>query len=623
MIIGTAGHVDHGKTALVKALTGIDTDRLPEEKKRGITLELGFAPIDLEGFGAASLIDVPGHEDFVKTMISGAAGIDVGLLVIAADEGIMPQTREHFAILRLLGVPHLVIALTKSDLVDAEWLALLAEEVRALLSDSRWTDAAIVSCSAVTRAGLDELRTELTRAARAVARRNEEDLFRLPVDRSFTVKGTGTVVTGSVWSGSIARDSEIRLLPSAKTARVRRLHRHGAEVDRVGAGDRAAIALTGVDVSEVPRGSVLVGKFDWHPTKAVDAWIELADEREVAIRPSTMLRFQLAGADVAASPVTKTPVGPGFSGLARLKLEDPVAARGGDRFILRLPAPVGTIGGGVVVDPFPEQSFSSASKTFSAASAHDPCARVLALLDSAGGGGLEIAELTVRLGCAPAEVGPLLEQCGARIGGGLAFTAEHVNDAKKRLIDALVEAERTFPLGSGVQLESLRTSLDCKRELVALAVADLSEMGEVVGEAGLVRRLFWRPEISATASETIESLVHAICASGKEPPSVLELEEKFGSEVAGLLRYLEREGQVVQVETNRFYARGAVDDLVATLREKLQPGVEYEPSQLRELLGFSRKYLIPFLEYCDRAGITERRAGGRSLGRERSFLTHR
>ena len=263
MIIGTAGHIDHGKTALVKALTGVDADRLPEEKRRGITIDLGFAPLLLDGVGTIGVIDVPGHEDFVRSMLVGASGIDLGLLVVAADEGVMPQTREHLLILHLLGIPQIVVALSKSDLVDSDWLELVKSDVRALFDESEMSEPPIVSCSSRTQSGLDELRAVLRQRLEGVKPRATNDLFRMPVDRAFTVKGTGTVVTGTVWSGELPTEANVRVLPWGKISRVRRIEQHGQVADFARAGGRAAVALAGLDVNDVSRGSVLVGEQPW------------------------------------------------------------------------------------------------------------------------------------------------------------------------------------------------------------------------------------------------------------------------------------------------------------------------------------------------------------------------
>src|SRR5499427_7139542 len=284
MIVGTAGHIDHGKTALVHALTGVDTDRLPEEKKRGITIELGFAPLALDGMGIVGVVDVPGHEAFVRTMVAGATGIDLALLVVAADEGVMPQTREHLAILELLGVNAGVIALTKADLVDDDWLVLVEEDVRQAAARAL-PSARIVATSVKTGKGIDELRTALASLASSIRSRDASDLFRMPVDRAFTIKGTGTVVTGTVWSGTVRRDDVVRVLPSSISTRVRGVQGHGSHVQAAKPGGRTAIALTGIETSQVARGSTLVTDLAWKPTMFARADVTLLPGDGAAPRP--------------------------------------------------------------------------------------------------------------------------------------------------------------------------------------------------------------------------------------------------------------------------------------------------------------------------------------------------
>ena len=352
MILGTAGHIDHGKTTLVRALTGVDTDRLPEEKRRGITIELGFAPLRLDGVGTIGVVDVPGHEGFVRTMLAGATGIDLALLVVAADESVMPQTREHFAILRLLGVTRGVVALTKCDLVDDEWRALVVEDVRALLADSPLADAAVVGTSSVTGAGLAELRAAIADAARAVPARAADDLFRMPVDRAFTIKGTGTVVTGTVWSGRLTRDGTVRVMPGDRTVRVRGLETHGDQVPVAEPGHRTAIALAGLDVADVQRGSFLVADAAWRPSNVLRAEVVLLDDAPQTLRARTAVRFHLGAADVGARVVADGSLAPGERKFARIVLDEPVVLRAGDRFVLRSASPAATVGGGIVIDPF-------------------------------------------------------------------------------------------------------------------------------------------------------------------------------------------------------------------------------------------------------------------------------
>ncbi|MDB4871445.1 MAG: selB, partial [Gemmatimonadales bacterium] len=402
MIVGTAGHIDHGKTALVRALTGVDTDRLPEEKRRGITIDLGFAPLSLDGVGTVGVVDVPGHEDFVRSMLVGATGIDVGLLVIAADEGIMPQTREHLLILELLKIPRIVVALTKSDLVDAEWLALVRGEVEPLFAGAI-EPVTVVACSTRTGAGIGELRAALSTALRSVSPRAADDLFRLPVDRAFSIRGTGTVVTGTVWSGELRGDSTVRVLPSGKAARARRIEQHGAAADSARAGGRAAIAVAGLDVDDVPRGSVLVTDEAWQATSMFEALVGLAADLTDRISPRTELRVHAGTSEVGARISFAEAESQNDSpSLARITTDAPIVLRGGDRFVVRLPAPLRTIGGGVVVDPYARR------RTMPVLSADlletlplEAITRFGFLLDTESTRGISIRDVPVRVGCAP------------------------------------------------------------------------------------------------------------------------------------------------------------------------------------------------------------------------------
>jgi selenocysteine-specific elongation factor len=618
VIIGTAGHIDHGKTALVKALTGVDTDRLPEEKRRGITVELGFAPIDLDGV-RASVIDVPGHEAFVKTMVAGSAGIDVAMLVVAADEGIMPQTREHLAILEILEIPALVVALTKSDLVDSEWRALVTEEITRALALSRWVDAPIIECSSLTGDGVAGLRRALASAVPASRRGISQDLFRLPVDRAFTVKGTGTVVTGTVWTGSLAEGAPVRILPSGASARVRRIQKHGEAVDHVDPGDRAAIALSGVGVADVPRGSNIVTDELWEETAMLDVSVTLRGETAEHVGERTEVALHLAGADAAASLIFAGGTQRSDTRFARIKLHSPITARGGDRFVLRLPSPVGTIGGGIVLDPSPERiPLGLAARIFANARPSDPASRFQCLL-SASPSGILSASLPVRIGVSRDEAVRIVEAAECTAFEGRCYSASVVRTEMDAVRQALAEAETTFPLESGVQLESV-SALSRSPSVARLAIEELEKQGAVVIRGSLISRKDWKPSLGDDRAKTVDALVHAICSAGSEPPSLTELSDRYGREVPGLLRYLEREGRLVQV-ADRYYARDEVNALIEKLRMNLEAGAEYGPSQLRDVLGFSRKYLIPFLEYCDRAGITERKGDGRALRIARVSLT--
>ena len=615
MIIGTAGHIDHGKTALVKALTGVDADRLPEEKRRGITIDLGFAPLSLEGVGTVGMVDVPGHEDFVRSMVVGASGIDLALLVISAEEGVMPQTREHLLILQLLGIPRVVVALTKSDLVDDEWLGLMRAEVVGLFEQSKLPIPRVVPCSSRTGAGLSELRDALSQSLASSEQRATDDVFRMPVDRAFTVKGTGTVVTGTVWSGELRTDASVFVLPSGKTVRVRRIQQHGKSIGIARAGSRAAIALANLDVNEVSRGSVIVNDFRWRTTSLFEAVLRLDPAIAATLTARTRLRLHAGAAEVGAQVTSSYEQSAQASGtLVRIATDAPLALRGGDRFVARLPAPVRTVGGGVVIDPYARRRplshpLSEELEALSRSSA----SRLTYILEEMAERGVPEADVPIRVGCTPSEVAELVDRSGAYRGTHNLFAPVAVELVMASVRRIVAEYEIKSPLTLGVPAQTLREGLRVDDELADIAIREMEQAGEIECRGPLIRRAGWSPSPSARDVEASNHLAHDICAGEHEPPSVGELVSRYGSSVPGLLRFLERQGRVVQVETDRYYDRNTLEAMIGRLKTELVPGQVYVPAQLRDVLGFSRKYLIPFLEFCDRKGITERRGEGRVI----------
>ncbi len=614
MIVGTAGHIDHGKTALVKALTGVDTDRLPEEKRRGITIDLGFAPLALEGLGTVGLIDVPGHEDFVRSMLVGASGIDLGLLVIAADEGVMPQTREHLLILSLLEIPGLVVALTKSDAVEQDWLALVQSDVEAFLAESRWPQASIVTCSAATDAGIDQLRAALIQALSSAVAKPPDDLFRLPVDRVFSVRGTGTVVTGTVWSGAVAREADVRLLPSGRHARLKKIEQHGAAVSVARTGVRAALALAGVDVSEISRGSVVVTDNAWRATSLFEAFVTV-DSAAGPLKPRTRVRLHSGATEVGARVafLETAPANDQQLRLARIATDDPIPVRGGDRFVLRLPTPIGTIGGGIVLDPYARRRSVGPLNGERTALTVDASKRLEWILASESVRGVAIAEIAVRSGMAPDDVRATIAGATGRVGANNLFSSGAVESTMAQIRMIIAEYEIRSPLSRGVPAQTLRGGLRVNEELADIAIREMEANGEIETDGPLIRRKGWVPNPTESDVRATDAVAHDICASGREPPSVSELMARYGPAVPSLLSFLEREGRIVKVEAERFYETNVLTGMVSSLRQELVPGTVYVPAQLRDVLGLSRKYLIPFLEFCDRKGITERRGEGRVL----------
>jgi selenocysteine-specific elongation factor len=610
VILGTAGHVDHGKTALVRALTGVDTDRLAEEKRRGITIDLGFASLPMPDGSVLGVVDVPGHEAFVRNMLAGATGIDLALLVVAADEGVMPQTREHLAILRLLGTLGGVVALTKCDLVDEEWLELVREDVRAAVAATPLENAAVCGTSTMDGRGLDELRGAIHAAAAAIPARAADDLFRLPVDRVFSVRGTGTVVTGTVWSGTLSRDAAVRRLPGEKTARVRGIQSHGSERAEAVPGTRAAIALSGVDAGELHRGSVLVSDRAWGASHSVLAEVALLADAPAPVGPRTKVRFHLGTTETGARVVASGgALMPGTRRQARIVLEDAVVARAGDRFVLRSASPLLTIGGGIIGDPLPPHRRSRPWQR----SASTPVERLPLVLGSSLARGVEVSALPVRTGVTPGGLPDLIASAGVRRVGERIYAEETLRSLAQLALAAVEEFHERFPLEPGAPLQSVRARLGVEVQVAEAVLGELQRAGRLELRGAVAMRPGWSPVLSPGAEAARMRLLEILEAAGAEPPSLAELEQQCGADTLALLRLLERDGQVVQVEPERYYAAPALSALVGTLHAAMHPGRPYTPSELRDVLGLSRKFLIPLLEYCDRSGITDRRGGERFI----------
>jgi len=618
-VIGTAGHIDHGKTALVKALTGVDTDRWEEEKRRGITIDIGFAPLPLADSIQASVVDVPGHEGFVRNMLAGATGIDVALLVIAADEGIMPQTEEHLAIVELLGVRRGIPVITKRDLVDAEWLELVQSEVSTRLATSRVRWEAAVATSIMTGEGLDELRGALRRVAGDLIERPADDLFRLPIDRVFAVAGAGTVVTGSTWSGSVAVGDAVQLLPLDRETRVRSIEVHGQTAGRAVPGRRTALALVGVDKSELARGHVAVTGPGWRATTLIDVAAELLPTARKPIASRSRVRVHLGTAEVLARVVQTPAIAPGKGGVARLVLETPVVARGGDRFVLRSFSPVTTIGGGVVLDPFAPPRIRLRRRRLGVE--QDAAARLRVLAGEAGLMGLATPSLAVRLGVSPARVTAVI----AEAGDTLITSAETVVDRQavaaetSRLAELVRRYHEEHPLDPGMSLQALRAAVGTPAPPAAVtdAVLELAVKSGTLEVAGSVaRQPRWRPALDARATDASEKLARRLAEARWQVPTVAELEREFPDfPVRALLSHFARSGTAEPIDAERYAAKGALAEFRTALEVALAELGSATPAELRDRFGLTRKYLIPLLEWADRRGVTRRAGDARVLAR--------
>ncbi|MBI4410640.1 MAG: selenocysteine-specific translation elongation factor [Gemmatimonadetes bacterium] len=625
LILGTAGHIDHGKTTLIRALTGIDTDRLPEEKRRGITIDLGFANLPLPDGSELGIVDVPGHEAFVRNMLAGATGIDLVLLVVAADEGIMPQTREHLAIVELLGVRGGVVAVTKTDLVEPDWLELVLEELRAELAKTVFAQAPIVAVSGTSGVGLDELRDALRRAATEIEERSADDLFRLPVDRVFTVRGTGTVVTGTVWSGGLSKDQAVRVLPQGVAARVRGTQVHGHEVDGVSAGQRAAVALAGVEREQLERGCVLVVDPEWQPTRMLIARLRLIPETPWSIRPRQRLRFHLGTAEVMARAalLEGSELGPGEEGWVQLRLEAPVAARAGDRFVVRSYSPMTTIGGGWIAEPLPakRKRLTAVERerltTILTGTVEDA---VAARVRGSGWQGIHAARLPIEVPHRPREVHEAVRRLEhtvlLRLGQQL-FPAELAAEARALLMEAVSRFHAQDPLRPGIDREELRRALPAQAA-PALAEAVLEALlseGTLQARGGTVARAGFLPTLTPDQARARDQLLAAFESAGLAPPGLDELPQplRSRSDLWPLLKLLELDDRIVQLANELYIATAALDRAVEALRQHLTGRAGLTPADFKQVLPVSRKFLIPLLEYFDRTGITARRGDERSL----------
>ena len=600
----------------MKALTGVDTDRWEEEKRRGITIDLGFAPLPLPGGVQASVVDVPGHEGFVKNMLAGATGIDVALLIIAADEGIMPQTEEHLAIVELLGVRRGIPVLTKRDLVDDEWLALVRTEVAERLSRSRLRWRSPIAVSALTAEGLEDLKKALLEVVEDLPDRSPDDLFRLPIDRVFAIAGAGTVVTGSTWSGTVAAGANVRLLPLDREVRVRSIQVHGQEAEQAGPGRRTALALVGVAKEELDRGHVAVTGPGWAATSTLDVSLELlpAVRKPLAVR--TRIRVHLGTAEVLGRVAQVRAIGPGDSGLARLLLERPLVARGGDRFVIRSFSPVTTIGGGVVLDPFPPRRPRVSERGLTVG---QPVSERLArVVDEAGLVGVRVGDLAVRLGILPSDLPSTI----AAAGKGILSVADVLVSRRAiaaevdRLAGVVARYHEEYPLDPGLSLQALRAGVTAPSPVLDLLVEHgvKKQAWELAEGGAAVRKPGWQAALKARAGDAGGRLAQRLAEARWQLPTVSELEREFSDpSVPALLAHLAREGSVERVDQERYALKQALEEFRRAVEDTLKELGAATPAQFRDRLGLTRKYLIPLLEWADRRGITSRKGDTRVL----------
>ncbi|HJT87134.1 MAG TPA: selenocysteine-specific translation elongation factor [Bryobacteraceae bacterium] len=612
IIVGTAGHIDHGKTALVKALTGIDADRLEEEKRRGITIDLGFAHLQLTPALRLGFVDVPGHERFVKNMLAGVGGIDLVLFVIAADESIKPQTREHFDICRLLGIRRGIIALTKADLVDGDLLELVRLEAEDLVAGSFLEGAPVVPVSSVTGAGLEDLRRELARVAAEIPEKNASGYFRLPIDRAFSVKGFGTVVTGTLISGAVAKDQEVELYPAGRRLRVRGVQVHGSSAERAVAGQRTAVNLADIEPGELARGNVLSEPGRFRAVTRIDCRLDLlASAKPLKNRAPVHFHSGTAEIEAEARLLSAEPaLAPGRSSYARLVLREPALLLPGDRFIIRMFSPVVTIGGGVVLDAGEHRyrKGEDAAARLDVLAGADASARI-ALLVKEAPYGMSLAELAGRTGMPEREI-----QAAAAKAPVAALSQPQpwyvdrgwFQASREELLRQTREFHRKNPLAPGISRQDLRgRAFPGMPPFVFDAL--LAGAKEMAAEGELVRMRSHQVVLQADEEQARAAIEGAFERAGLATPAVGEVLAKSGVEPARartLLQILLREKRLVRVSEDLVFHRSSIDNLRQMLSAR--KATRFNVAAFKDWTGISRKYAIPLLEYLDREHVTRR-----------------
>jgi selenocysteine-specific elongation factor len=638
VIIGTAGHIDHGKTALVGALTGVDTDRLKEEKARGISIDLGFAYLPAPDGSVLGFVDVPGHEKFIRNMLAGATGIDFVLLVVAADDGIMPQTREHLAIVDLLGIRHGVVALTKADLADEPRRADVASEIAGALSATGLADAEIIPVSTVSGEGIDALRAALVAAAMAFRIRAANGRFRLAVDRSFTLSGTGTIVTGTVMSGAVAVGDRVMVSPSGLPARVRSIHAQNRTAMRGQAGERCALNLAGEGVSReaIARGDMVLDPELHAPTTRIDASLRVLAGEARPLAHWTPVRLHHAAVDIGArvALLDDDPIAPGGEARAQLVLSAPIAAAVGDRFVLRDTSARRTIGGGTFLDlraPARKRRTAERRALLDAHAIADP-ARSLAALLACPPGYVDIDAFARERTLTGTEMDAIAASLEAVVlasaGMTLALSRATASDIKGRIVTALATLHHDRPDASGADVAQLRRAT--APQLAPYAFLAMLQMfakaGDIALDGAAVRLPSHAARLKPQDQKTFARIAPLLSGAERfRPPRVRDLAAALAlpeQQVRALLKQLARMGQLDEIAPDHFFLRGTVAE-IAHLLPALAAGVpngEFSAAQLRDRLDNGRKVAIQILEFLDRHGLTARRGDLRRINPQRLDL---
>ncbi|MGA2527226.1 MAG: selenocysteine-specific translation elongation factor [Smithellaceae bacterium] len=629
-VLGTAGHVDHGKTALIKALTGIDTDRLKEEKERGITIELGFASLNLPSGQTLGIVDVPGHEKFIKNMVSGAAGIDLVMMVIAADEGIMPQTKEHLHICSLLGISKGIIALTKIDLVEKDWLELVQSEISEFLRGSFLEGAPIVPVSALKEKGLDNLIKALEATINNIPEKADSGIFRLPVDRVFTMKGFGTVVTGTLVSDRIKSGEDIQILPEEIAARIRGIQVHNQPVEEAWAGQRTAINLQGIEKSAIKRGDILARPETIRPSQRLDVFVEFLSSNSKNLKNRTLIRLHTGTSEIIARVILleKDEIAPSQKAFAQLVLADKDVVVAGDRFVLRSYSPITTIGGGQIIDPLPAKHKRLNSKIIDELNLLQTGTlpeKISVILERTGFTGINLRGVAFRLGINAKKIREALENLFSSKKAFLldsddttVISAYFANQLEELIGKNLTAYHKKNPLQEGISKEELKASLGhfISSKLFNMTMSSLNKKGSIVSDKNNVRLSGHQVQLAGELDSLRQAISKIYNEASLAPPSITDVMSKFKDQKAkaqSIINLMLKDGDLIKINEELCFARETLEKLRGDYKALLIKDGQATPASFKDLTALSRKYIIPLMEYFDMSKLTVRVADHRIL----------
>ncbi len=632
-VLGTAGHVDHGKTALIKALTGVDTDRLKEEKQRGITIELGFASLTLPSGQTFGIVDVPGHEKFIKNMVSGAAGIDLVMMVIAADEGIMPQTREHLHICSLLGISKGIVALTKIDMVEKDWLNLVQSEITDFIKGTFLEGAPVIPVSVIKGEGLTDLIAALDSTTSKLAEKTDDGIFRLPVDRVFTMKGFGTVVTGTLVSDHIKTGEDVQILPENIATRIRGIQVHNQPVEEAWSGQRTAINLQGIEKTIINRGNVLVRPQTVWPSQRLDIFVEYLASNTKNLKNRSLVRLHTGTSEIISRIILleKDELAPGQKGFAQLVLSDKDVVVAGDHFVLRSYSPVTTIGGGQIIDPLPKKHKRLSDKIIAELNVlqkselHE---KVSVILERAGFTGIHLQRLAFRLGTKAKKIRETLEKLFAEKKAFLldsedttVLSANYFKQLEEIIIKNVTSYHKGNPLKSGISKEELKGSLegDISAKLFNMALVSLNKKGTIISDKDSVRSAKHQVELAGDLDFLRRNIAKTYKNAGLTPPSLNDVLTNLTDQKAkaqSIINLMLKDGDLIKINEELCFWSESLNKLQNDYTQVLIKDGKATPATFKDLTGLSRKYIIPLMEYFDMNKLTVRVGDHRVLRKQ-------